>query len=123
VDGDLLGPVVMVLVILSFAVVAKGIMDHLSRKQLISKGLPPDELVPMSLRGGRLQLLSTVKWALLCLGVGAALVVPEFLPFALSSAATFGLTFIGAGLGFFVYYLIARAMLKPRPPDGNANGG
>lgn len=110
-EGDLLRPVVMVLVILSFAVVAKGIMDHLSRKQLISKGLSPDELVPKPLRDGRFQLLSTLKWALLCLGIGAALVLPELLPTTLSSTAAFGLTFIGAGLGFFVYYLIARAAL------------
>jgi hypothetical protein len=123
VEGDLLRPVVMVLVILLFAVVGKGIMDHLSRKQLISKGLSPDELVPRSLRDGGLQLLSAIKWALLCLGVGAALLLPELLPNTLSATAVFGLTFIGAGLGFLVYALIAKRMIGHRPPDDRANSG
>ena len=114
-DGDLLRPVVMVLTILSFAVIAKGIMDHLSRKQLIKKGLSPDELVPRALRDGGMELLSIVKWALLCMFIGAALVIPELLPTKLSSTAVFGLTFIGAGLGFLVYFFIAKKMIgRPR---------
>lgn len=106
-EGDMLRPVVMVLVVLVFAILAKGIIDHLGRRQLIAKGIMPDELESAGPKGTRWYLMSNLKWALICIGFGAAVIIYDSLKDTFSMTGGFGLMFMGAGLGYLIYFLIA----------------
>ena len=106
-EGDMLRPVVMVLVVLIFAVIAKGVIDYLGRRQLIAKGAMPEDLDSGSPRATKGHLMSNLKWALICLGFGVAVIIYDSFPEVFSMTGGFGLMFIGAGLGYLVYFLIA----------------
>ncbi|NIS15940.1 MAG: hypothetical protein GWN14_18200 [candidate division Zixibacteria bacterium] len=106
-EGDMLRPVVMVLVVLVFAILAKGIIDHLGRRQLIAKGIMPDELESAGPKATKWYLMSNLKWALICIGFGAAVILYDSFQEVFSMTGGFGLMFVGAGLGYLVYFLIA----------------
>jgi hypothetical protein len=103
----MLRPVVMVLVVLVFAVIAKGVIDYLSRRHLIAKGLVHEDREPGSHEATRWSLMSNLKWALICLGFGAAVIIYDSLPEVFSMTGGFGLMFLGAGFGYLAYFLIA----------------
>jgi hypothetical protein len=115
-ETDMLRPTVMVLVVLGFAVIAKGVIDYLSRRQLIARGsrrqliargVPPEGLDPGSPKANKWHLMSNLKWALICLGFGAAVIIYDSLPDLLSMTGGFGLMFVGAGLGYLIYFFVA----------------
>lgn len=106
-EGDVLRPVVMVLVVLVFAVIAKGVIDYLGRRHLIAKGVVPEDRESSNYRATRWSLMSNLKWALICLGFGAAIILYDSFQDVFSMTGGFGLMFLGAGLGYLVYFLIA----------------
>jgi hypothetical protein len=106
-EGEMLRPVVMILVVLVFAVVVKGVIDYLGRRQLIAKGVIPDDLESGNQKNTRWYLMSNLKWALICLGFGVAVIIYDSLQEVLSMIGGFGLMFIGAGLGYLIYFIIA----------------
>jgi hypothetical protein len=117
-EGDMLRPTVMVLVVLAFAVIAKGAIDYLSRRQLIAKGATPEDLDPGGPKATKWHLMSNLKWALICLGFGAAVIIYDSFPSWLSMTGGFGLMFVGAGLGYLIYFLVAwRWSVKERRKD------
>lgn len=116
-ERDLLAPVVMILVILTFAVIVKGLIDHFSRKQIIQKGVKPENLDSELHKEGKYRLLSNIKWAFVCIGLGLALLIWDFFPHMFSSAGIMGLMFIGAGIGFLIYFLVARSALEKQSDD------
>jgi Na+/proline symporter len=106
-EGDMLRPVVMVLVVLVFAVIAKGVIDYLGRRHLIAKGVVPEDREPGSRNATRWSLMSNLKWALICLGFGGAVILYDSFQDVFSMTGGFGLMFLGAGLGYLLYFLIA----------------
>jgi len=106
-EGDMLRPVVMVLVVLVFAVIAKGVIDYLGRRQLIAKGAMPEALDSGSPKATRWYLMSNLKWALICLGFGGAVILYDSFQEVFSMTGGFGLMFVGAGIGYLIYFLIA----------------
>jgi len=116
-ERDLLGPVVMILVVLTFAVIVKGLIDYFSRKQLIQKGMKPEDYNSELFKESKYRLLSNIKWAFICVGLGLALLIWDIFPDVFTSAGIMGLMFIGAGIGFLVYFLIAKSALQKRSDD------
>ncbi len=106
-ESDMLRPTVMVLVVLSFAVIAKGVIDYLSRRQLIARGVTPEDLDPGGSKATKWHLMSNLKWALICLGFGAAVIIYDSFRGLLSMTGGFGLMFVGAGLGYLIYFFVA----------------
>jgi hypothetical protein len=106
-EGDMLRPVVMVLVVLVFAVIAKGVIDYLGRRHLIAKGALPEGRESDGPKATRWSLMSNLKWALICIGFGAAVILYDSFQDVFSMTGGFGLMFLGAGLGYLVYFLIA----------------
>ena len=74
-EGDMLRPVVMVVVVLVFAVIAKGVIDYLGRRQLLAKGATPEDLDPGGQKATKWHLMSNLKWALICLGFGISVII------------------------------------------------
>jgi len=106
-EGDMLRPVVMVLTVLVFAIIVKGVIDYLGRRHLTGQGALPEDLESDGPRAARWSLMSNLKWALICIGFGAAVILYDSLQDVFSMTGGFGLMFLGAGLGYLVYFLIA----------------
>lgn len=106
-NGDMLRPVVMVLVVLVFAILAKGVIDYLGRRELMAKGAMPEDLTDRTGTGRDWHLMSNLKWALVCIGFGLAVLIYDHFSDALSTTGGFGLMFLGAGLGYLCYFFIA----------------
>jgi hypothetical protein len=106
-DGLLNRPAFMLIVIAATALLVKAVIDYLSRRQLIAKGATPEDLEFGGSKGMRWHLIKNLKWALICLGFGAAIIVSDRFPNLVSTTGSFGLMFVGAGLGYLVYFLVA----------------
>lgn len=111
-DGLLNRPAFMLIVIAVMVLFVKAIIDYLGRRQLIARGASPEELGYGGPKAMRWNLIKNLKWALICLGFGAAIIVTDKYPDLVSSTGSFGLMFIGAGLGYMVYFLVAWRWLK-----------
>ncbi len=106
-EGDMLRPVVMVLVVLAFAIIAKAVIDYLGRRHLAATGALPEDRESDGPKSARWSLMSNLKWALICIGFGAAVILYDSFQDVFSMTGGFGLMFLGAGLGYLVYFLIA----------------
>lgn len=106
-NGLLNRPVFMLIVIAATVLIVKAVIDYLSRRQLIARGVSPEDLGFGGSRAMRWNLIKNLKWALICVGFGAAIIVSDRYPNLISSTGSFGLMFLGAGLGYLVYFLIA----------------
>jgi Kef-type K+ transport system membrane component KefB len=96
----------MLIVIAATVLIVKAIIDYLGRRLMI-KGMAPEEIDSRSSMSTKWSLMSNLKWALVCLGFGAAAILYDFLQEVISVTGGFGLMFIGAGVGYLVYFLIA----------------
>ena len=106
-DGLLNRPAFMLIVVAAIALLVKAVIDYLSRRQLIARGAIPEDLEFAGPRARRWYLIKNLKWALICLGFGAAIIVSDRLPNLVSTTGSFGLMFVGAGLGYLVYFIVA----------------
>jgi hypothetical protein len=105
----------------TMAFALKLILDYRTRSQIINKGLVDEKVKYLFENLGRVSPLNNLKWGMVLLGIGVALLFKQIAPFYVSSSSTFGLMFILAGFGFLVYYAISDKLLKkddsahPRP--------
>ncbi len=88
--------------------VIKTIADSRIRSKAIEKGIVNDDLKNLFERAGDQFLtgLNAIKWGMVLMGIGIAIVVGRFFPYEYADEATFGLAFILAGLAFIIYYTI-----------------
>jgi hypothetical protein len=90
------------------AFVLKSILDHRTKQKIISKGMAGDEarqlLQPESTK---MRILGSLKWALVLIGIGAAIVIGQIVPERMSEEITAAGIFVFAGLGFLAYYIHA----------------
>jgi hypothetical protein len=88
----------------------KIISDNRIRHKLIDKGLVDEKVKYLFSENLTLQPLSSVKWGLVLIGIGLALFIGNLSD--LHEELIFGLMFIFAGVGFFVYYFLANQEMK-----------
>lgn len=95
-----------------FAVVAiiKFISDNRIRRMLIEKGMVDEKLKYLYREPDR--SLSSIKWGMVLIGIGLALLIGQVFRYDLSDEATIGLMFLFAGLGFIIYYFMAKSKLS-----------
>ena len=105
--GDVLVPIA-----LFFAMVAiiKIISDNRVKKMIIDKELVDEKVKYLFANSMIVQPLSSLKWGMVLLGLGIALFIGNMSD--LHEELVFGLMFIFAGLGFFIYYFLADRELK-----------
>ena len=106
-DGLLNRPTFMLLVIAFTALIVKAVIDYLGKRQLIARGVAPEELDSKDPKVIKWRLMSNLKWALIAIGFGGAVIVYESFPELLSTTSGFGLMFVGAGVGYLIYFFIA----------------
>ncbi len=93
-----------------FAAVAlvKIISDNRLRRHMIEKGNLDENIKYLYQQNQAPQPLSSIKWGLVLIGIGLALFLNQLFPYTISDEGTVGLMFLLAGIGFLVYYFIAR---------------
>ncbi len=107
---DLLPMVVVSVIFGSLVLIIKILSDNRIRKSLIESGQVDEKAKYLYLRGDRRPVdpLSSVKWGMVLVAVGLALIigqfVNQFMYFGDAEGLTFGLMFLFAGIAFLVYY-------------------
>ncbi len=89
---------------------------HRERMRLIEKGLPPEEVrkyFESSNSSPKLQryyATGSLKWAIILIFIGGGIFLANLLEelYEFSDGITFGLVLFSAGLGFLLYYLLAK---------------
>jgi hypothetical protein len=102
---ELIGVIALMFFILALI---QSIMGHRLRNKILSRETPPDVtariLEPESARS---KALGSLKWALVLIGVGLGVAFGQFMPSRMQDNITMAGIFVFAGLGYFIYFLIA----------------
>jgi hypothetical protein len=81
--------------------------EHRTRRKLIEARLDDSEIRALLSRPEAADRFSSLKWGLLLVGVGMALVSVQFLPYSGDDPITFGLMFLYGGVALLLYHVIA----------------
>ena len=92
--------------------IAKIITDTMTRHRLIAKGMVDEKVKHLFIKDAQLQRLSSLKWGMVLVGIGVALVIGQLAEDYITGESVFGLMFIFAGMAFLIYYGIARKHLN-----------
>jgi len=102
---DLIGIIALMFFILALV---KQIMGHRLRNKILSKETPPDVMARLlEPESSRSRAMGSLKWALVLIGVGLGVALGQFMPSRMQDNITMAGIFVFAGLGYFIYYLIA----------------
>lgn len=82
--------------------------NYILKKNMIEKGFVNEEAQALFREQKTSSSLGSLKWGILMITVGIALVVSDFLPFSYDSTAKYGIIAAFVGIGFLVYYQIAK---------------
>ncbi len=97
------------IIFLSAVWVVKIATDYQTRSQLIKKGEVNENLKYLFKNyGTQTWIGSNLKWGMVLIGIGLALLIKQFSPVFLDDETILGLVFVFAGLSFFIYYFIAK---------------
>jgi uncharacterized membrane protein len=107
--SDVLIPAIIFTAIVAIVKIAA---DAGTRNRLINKGIVDEKVKHLFATSAQLQRLSSLKWGLVLIGIGLALLIGQLAEEYMSDQSTFGLMFIFAGIAFFIYYGVARKHLN-----------
>ncbi|HWR83067.1 MAG TPA: DUF6249 domain-containing protein [Candidatus Deferrimicrobium sp.] len=92
--------------------VVKIISDTMTRHRLIAKGIIDEKVQHLFARDAQMQWLSSLKWGMVLVGIGLALLIGQLAEEYFSDESIVGLIFIFAGVAFLIYYGIAKQRLQ-----------
>jgi hypothetical protein len=120
---DEMGPLIGVIALLTtIGIIIKLALDHRMRQTLIDKGMVDEKVKYLYQENGAARALSSLKWALVLIGLGTAIVVGQLVPARMMEEVTFGGMFLFAGIGLLVYYLVAARMFGKGDKGGKGPG-
>ena len=101
-------------VALTFTIVsvARIISEGRTRRRLIEAGVTSD--VARALTAGQydaIGLHGALKWGLVMLALGIALIVVQFIPYRPDEPIAFGIVLVAVALGLLLYFAIGRRMV------------
>lgn len=105
-----ISPLIVFLVVMAFIV--KIILDNMTRRKLIDKGMLDENVKYLYAQKPESQVLSSLKWGMILIGVGIAIFIGQLVPPDLAEEVTIGGMFVLAGLGLVLYHVIASKMVK-----------
>jgi len=100
------------IVFFSFVYIIKAFFDYRLRRLLIEKGMVDENIKYLYSKQSSPQPLASLKWGMVLIGLGLALLLYALFPDEISEQTTFGFMFLFAGIGFMIYYFIANKLLK-----------
>lgn len=103
------------------AVIIKMFLDYRMRRRLIDKGLVDENIKHLFPNESVGQRLTALKWGLVLVGIGAAVLIGQLFPYRISDEITISLMFIFSGVGLLVFYIVAPKFeaTRPAPPTTN----
>jgi hypothetical protein len=99
-------------VLATIAIIIKLTLDHRMRQKLVDKGMVDENVKFLYASNGGARTLPSLKWALVLMGIGLAILVGQIVPGHMTEEITFSCMFLFAGLGLLVYYAVASKKLK-----------
>lgn len=104
----------IVVVFASIGMIFKLFLDYFMRRKLIDKGLVDKNVRHLFSYGS--PAASSLKWGMVLIGVGAAVIIGRIVPYRWSDEITISAMFILAGLALIIYYLVV-----PKICNGNGD--
>jgi len=107
---DLVPMVVVTVIFGTLVLIIKILSDNRIRKSLIESGQVDEKAKYLYLKAGNKtpDPLSSVKWGMVLIGVGLALligqIIGQFVHYSDVEGITIGLMFLFAGVAFLIYY-------------------
>ncbi len=115
----LTGVLIVFIIFSTAAFVIKVVSDNRIRRRLIESGQLDEKVKFLTFHSGRRPAdpLSSVKWGMVMIGIGLALLIGQLFPYDVTEEMTFGLMFLFAGLAFLIYYNIQKRQASDSPVD------
>lgn len=107
--GDIIVPIGIFMV---FAYVVKVLSDNRLRRMLIEKGQVNESVKYLFLGQVDKNVPNALKWGMVLIGIGVAILVGQLVPHYMMEEVTFGGMFLLAGLGLVLYYFIANKLIE-----------
>ena len=96
----------------SIVAAIKIILDYRTRRIIIERGQVDEGARDFFRRDAELARLSSLKWGMVLVGLGLALLISYLNPRLFDDGGTFGLMLLFAGIGFLIYYAVAQRILR-----------
>ena len=122
---DLLPMVVVGIIFGTLVMIVKTLSDNRVRKSLIESGQIDEKAKYLYLNARKREMdpLSSVKWGMVMIGVGLALLIGQFINqytyHGGPEGITIGLMFLFAGIAFLIYYRMKKNQPDRSEPDMN----
>src|SRR3990172_5306547 len=102
----------------SIYLVIKAILDNRIKHKLIEKGLVDEKVKYLFAQQPDFKFLNSLKWGLVLIGLGLAVLLGETVPHERTEEVTIGAMFTFAGLAMLIHYGIANRMSKKSKANG-----
>ena len=112
--------IIVPVVFLTFYSMLKIFFEYRLKRSLVEKGLVKEGQLLVAAAPG-FQPLVSVKWGLVLIGIGLAVLLGQLFPREISETAMMGMIFLFAGVGFLVFYAMAKRH-EAAHPDGSGYG-
>lgn len=86
----------------------KAMTDYILKKKMIEKGFVNDDTQAIFKEHSSEGKYSSLKWGLIILFAGIALILMEYIPASPESPLPYGLFAVAVSLGFLIYYFIVK---------------
>lgn len=106
--------VIVAVVFFSFVAIVKIVTENRIRRLLIDRGKLDESTKYLYASKIENEPLSAFKWGLVLIGIGVALFLGELFPSTFSEEGMVGLMFLFAGIGFLIYYYMAKRQLREK---------
>ena len=115
----LTGVLIVFIIFSAAAFVIKVISDNRIRRHLIESNQLDEKAKFLFMRAERriLDPLSSVKWGMVLVGIGLALLLSQLFPYDITEGMTLGMVFLFSGLAFLIYYFMQKSRQDEEPAE------
>jgi len=115
----LTGTLIVFVIFSAAAFVIKVISDNRIRRRLIEADQVDEKIKYLYFRSGRRmgEPLSSVKWGMVLVAIGLALLLGQLFPYDITEMMTTGFMFLFAGFAFLIYYFIQKGKSEDAPEE------
>ena len=119
-DEGLVGVMIVFVIFGAAAFVIKVISDNRIRRRIIESGQVDEKVKYLYFKNGKKMFdpLSNVKWGMVLVGIGLALLLGQLFPYDITETMTIGFMFLFAGIAFLIYYFIQKEKPVEVEPEG-----
>jgi hypothetical protein len=109
-DAEIMSALIVGIVFVSVLGFVKMLSDNKIRSKLIDKDMVNENIKHLYSTRFDANVPGALKWGLALIGIGAAFLIGLLVPVEVQGEVTVGSMFLLAGLGFLVYYGIAKRL-------------